>query len=287
MKTFKNILFWTILTILIITICLFSYKIYAKQMGGHKNDKLRDEITNSVANIQMISDSEYNSNVDESKFPSENKNNELSGHSDNSINKDYGQFIPNETKFLSVNFEELKSENPNVVAWLCVPDADINYPVLQTDNNDFYLNHSYDGEYNTAGWIFADFRSTFDHLGRNTVIYGHNLESGSMFGSLKNLNRIPNWFSDKERRYVYLDTPNASYIFQIISVYTTADNKYIKHNLANDEIYQEFLDYLQTQNTLKDIAEDVDITDKILTLSTCQNGRRLSVQAKLVKTKIY
>lgn len=83
----------------------------------------------------------------------------------------------------SLNISELQSVNPDVVGWIHIPDTDISYPLLQVNDNDFYLKHSWDGEKNVCGSIFLDKRSTINDW--NTVIYGHNMRNGSMFGGLK------------------------------------------------------------------------------------------------------
>ena len=68
------------------------------------------------------------------------------------------------------------------------------YPVVKGSNNSFYLNHCFDKSYNSAGWIFADYRNKFDNTDKNIVIYGHNMRDGSMFGSMLNgmrMKKIP------------------------------------------------------------------------------------------------
>lgn len=82
----------------------------------------------------------------------------------------------NSTNSYKVDFTSLKQANSDTIAWLEVPGTDINYPVVHTDNNSYYLTHNFNKEYNEAGWIFADESNKFDGTDRNIVIYGHNIK---------------------------------------------------------------------------------------------------------------
>lgn len=86
-----------------------------------------------------------------------------------------------------VNFEELKSKNEDSIAYLKVPETNIDYVVVKGNNNSYYLNHNFNRKYNTSGWVFADYRNKFDGSDKNIIIYAHNTMDGSMFGSLKNV----------------------------------------------------------------------------------------------------
>lgn len=278
MKIIKNLIFYIIVFALLLLIGNYSYKIYAEYKDNTENTEIRNEIAD---NIVFIEDIVYlPGDYDESKFPTEviedmKKNPEK-----------YELTNPESSKFISADFNELKSENKETVAWLYVTDTAINYSVVQTVDNSHYLKYNFKNEKNRAGWIFGDYRSNFDKLNRNTVIYGHNQLDKSMFSDLTKLITEKNWFDNPEHRYVYLATPNASYVFEVVSVYATNDNKYIKHGLYDDETYQEFIDYILDQNTIDGLSTDVDIGDKILTLSTCYSKMRLSVQCKLIRTKL-
>lgn len=278
MKKLKDILFWTIIGIMIAFIIFYSYKIYERYKHDKENARIQAEIAVN-ASFEEDDDDEYFSFVDESKFPTEVI------ETPKEVKKTYTSYSPDNGRFLSVNFDSLWEENKNVVAWLYIPDTEVNHPVVQTTDNKYYLNHNYNEQYNSAGWIFGDYRSTFDSLGRNTVIYGHNLSSGGMFGSLKKLNKTKDWFDTPGRNYIYLDTPKASYVFKMISIYTTGETVYIKHSLSDDNTFRGFIDYVMSHNTIDKVSESAGVNDNILTLSTCQSGQRLTIQAKLISTK--
>ena len=94
----------------------------------------------------------------------------------------------------TVDFNKLKEQNNETIAWLKVNNTNVEYPVVKGTNNSFYLNHCFDKSNNSAGWIFADYRNKFDNTDKNIVIYGHNMRDGSMFGSMLNgmrMKKIP------------------------------------------------------------------------------------------------
>ena len=108
---------------------------------------------------------------------------------------------------INVDFNELKNINENVVGWIQVNGTNINYPFVHTSNNDFYLTHSFDDSYNSAGWVFADSSNKLDGTDRNIVIYGHNRRDGGMFGTLKNI-LTDEWQSNSENLIIPFITEN-------------------------------------------------------------------------------
>ena len=83
----------------------------------------------------------------------------------------------------NINFNTLKKQNEDTVAWIKVNNTNVKYPVVKAKDNSFYLTHSFDKSNNSAGWIFADYKNKFDDTDKNIVIYGHNRRDGSMFSS--------------------------------------------------------------------------------------------------------
>ncbi len=189
--------------------------------------------------------------------------------------------------FLQVDFSSLLKENQDTVAWIEVLGTNINYPVVQTDNNDYYLTHSFDNSKNEAGWIFADYRNHFDTLNDNSIIYGHGRWDGTMFGSLKQVLE-EDWFLNRQNHIIRLSTLQANMIFQIFSVYTIyKESYYMIPNFSSQLSYQDFLNTIQKRSKFS-FATTVNTNDKILTLSTCQDneGNRIVVHAKLIRKGI-
>ncbi len=92
---------------------------------------------------------------------------------------------PEETTPITVDFEALRKENGDVVGWLYCEDTPINYPIVQSEDNDYYLRRLLDSTWNIAGTIFMDYRNAPDFSDWNTIIYGHNMNNDSMFGTLQ------------------------------------------------------------------------------------------------------
>ena len=112
-----------------------------------------------------------------------------------------------------VNFEKLKQENPDTVAWLKVENTNIEIPVVQAKDNSYYLTHNFNKKYNVAGWVFADYKNKFDETDKNIVVYGHNMRDDSMFGSLKNVIN-EEWYDNKDNQYITFITENEYQTYQ-------------------------------------------------------------------------
>lgn len=193
-----------------------------------------------------------------------------------------------DTDYLEVDLKSLKLQNPYTVGWIKVNGTDIDYPVVQYNDNEFYLTHSFDNSKNQAGWIFSDYRNNLNNLKFNSIIYGHRRKDGSMFGTLKNV-LTDEWYQDVNNHIIKLTTEKEYYIFQIFSVYTIYnENYYITTTFKNLELYQEFLNTIKNRSML-DFNIDLNTDDRILTLSTCfdSNGNRLVVHSKLIKKGIH
>ena len=177
----------------------------------------------------------------------------------------------------------LKDINNDITSWLKVNNTNIDYPIVKTDNNLYYLDYNLKKEKDPNGWLFLDYRTSDVKLDDNTIIYGHNrFVNGVMFGTLhKTLYK--NWYTDKENQIINYDTVYGSYQFKIFSIYivpTTTD--YIKTNFDSDDEKQEFLNKIKGRS-IYDFKVDVDVNTKVLTLSTCQSDTtRLVLHAALI-----
>ena len=188
------------------------------------------------------------------------------------------------TNFISVNLNYYTSKNNETVGWIQVIGTNINYPIVQHEDNNFYLEHDFYKRKTNIGWIFADYRDNMENLNNNTIIYGHNLINRTMFGSLPYmLNK--NWFNSKNNQYIKLSTKTSNTIWQIFSVYKiepTTD--YLQSVFNSIENYQNFLNTLKNRS-IRDFNVNLNYTDKIITLSTCDDTgtKRVAVHAKLIK----
>lgn len=202
---------------------------------------------------------------------------------DNKENKDLENKLANvvtieqesEDKEYNINFEELKSVNNETIGWLKVNGTDIEYAVVKTKNNSYYLNHNFEKKYNIAGWIFADYKNNFDGTDKNIVIYGHNIKNGSMFGTLKNILK-EEWYSKEENLVIDFVTEQEKAKYQVFSVYKIeSEDYYISTEFKKNE-FSEFLKTLESRS-IKDFETEVTESDSILTLSTCADNNKYKI----------
>ena len=184
----------------------------------------------------------------------------------------------------NVNFEELKQTNSDTIAWIKVNGTNIEYPIVKTINNDYYMTHTFDKSYNSAGWVFMDYENRFDGTDNNMVIYAHNRKDGTLFGTLKNI-LTEEWQSNEENFTIPFITENEKAEYQVFSVYRIEnEDYYITTNFGTNNEYQKFIDKIKSRS-VKDFEIDVTTEDSILTLSTCadNNKYRVVLHAKKIK----
>ncbi|WP_342536609.1 class B sortase [Sporosarcina sp. FSL K6-3508] len=182
-------------------------------------------------------------------------------------------------------FEELHAVNEQIVGWLSVEGTKLNNPILQSEDNDFYLNRNFKGEYSRAGSVFMDYRNDVTDMSRNTVIYGHAMRNDTMFGSLKKFGKQS--YAD-DHPVIYMDTLYDGYDIEVFAAYeTTIDFYYIETNFKTDEDFMHYLEEVESRSLIE-MPVEVNRDDQIVTLSTCNNSvnskdKRYVVQGKLVK----
>lgn len=183
-----------------------------------------------------------------------------------------------------IDFESLKRTNPETIAWIKVNGTNIEYPVVKTSNNDFYITHSFDKSYNSAGWAFMDYKNKLDGTDKNIVIYAHNRRDGSMFGTLKNI-LTEKWKNNTDNFIIPFITENEKSEYKVFSVYKIEkEDYYITTNFETNNEFQRFVNVIKSRSE-KDFEIDVSTNDSILTLSTCadNNKYRIVLHAKKVK----
>lgn len=166
-----------------------------------------------------------------------------------------------------IDFEFLKRTNSDTVGYIMVSGLDINYPVVKTNDNNFYLSHSFDKSKNVGGWVFMDYRNSANLQDKNTIIYGHNMKDGSMFGRLKQLKN-----SDSDTIYYYIN--DVKYTYKIFSIYDIEEEDYYITTLFDcGNAYTEFLNKVKSRS-IKEYSYEPSISDNILTLSTCSSSNK-------------
>ena len=163
---------------------------------------------------------------------------------------------------ISVDFSVLKQENEDIVGWLYLEDSPINYPVVQSNDNDYYLRRLVNGEYNIAGSLFMDYRNDSNLEDNNTIIYGHNMKNNTMFGSLQEY-KNQNYYDNHKVMYYF--TPEKNYIIELFTGYTiSVESDIYDLSIIDSSKLEELISKSDFESNTKVTEED-----KIITLSTC------------------
>lgn len=167
--------------------------------------------------------------------------------------------------------------------WIKVDGTDIDYPFVQTTDNSYYLNHSFNKEENKSGWIFLDYRNNINEFDKNTIIYGHSRYDSSMFGSLRNSLK-ESWFKNNQNHNIYISTKTGDTIWKIFSVYHLPNtNDYLATSFKNNNEFNSFIKMIKNRSVY-DFNVNISAEDKIITLSTCYRlDDRMVMHAKLIK----
>ena len=173
---------------------------------------------------------------------------------------------------LEADFESLKAINPDVVGWIVYEPIELSYPVVKDKGDDFYEHYSFDLEKNVAGAIFLDYICKPDLSGFNSIIYGHNMRNGTMFGSLKKL--LQDESIIEKDPYFYIFTEDYAYMYRIVCTYYTTQNSRTYEVTFDDSIdeIRSYVDYMNEVGVYKDVDffnEPVSEDLKLATLSTC------------------
>ena len=256
------------LLVVFVMTCLIFFQIYL-YVGDNQVSYIDDDI--------LVNDKEPKPNNPSDPIT----NNSSSGYSSGETNlyKKYGKM-----KIDEVDFKELKSVNSDVNSWITVDGTNVNYPVVQTTDNDYYLNHDIMKNMRSTGWVFMDFRNEPDMSDQNTIFYGHNLLNKTAFGSLQTL-LSKDWYKGSNH-YIVVRTEKESFVYEVFSCYTfDPEVYYLTTYFSSDDEYMEFLNTLKSRSKF-DFGVDLTSDDRIITLSTCtdDNMGRKVFHAKLIST---
>lgn len=182
-------------------------------------------------------------------------------------------------------FIDLKAVNEKIVGWVSIDGTKLNNPILQAEDNEFYLDRNFKDNNSRAGSVFMDYRNDMSASNRNTILYGHAMKNGTMFGDLK---KYADQAYAEEHARVYFDSLYEGYDVEVFAAYeTTIEFYYIETDFETDEQFMHYIDEVKQRSTI-DMPVDVQPDDEIITLSTCNNlvtssDRRYVIQGKLVK----
>lgn len=266
----KNIILILLFIICLILFVISIINIVRWKIDSKEIDK-QIEVIQGIATIEEVNDDDNIQVIDQEEIPKSNP---------------YWDYIG--MNLINVNFNELKSINSSTMGWIQVNGTNVNYPFVQASDNDYYLTHAFDKSYNSAGWVFLDYRNNIREFKKNTIIYAHSRLDNTMFGSLKNVLK-GEWLNDYNNYVVRLSTEYENTLWQIFSIYhipTTSD--YIQVDFDSNE---EFINWsnMLINRSVYNFNTSINENDNILTLSTCYNNsdkERLVAHAKLIKKSI-
>lgn len=228
-----------LVAIIIVCLSIIGYKYY----NYNKDDKLNSEIQDLQPVINEASDSDNNS----------------SGENDGQDQSKEGNYVN------SANEEELKSINSDYKMWIQIENTNINYPVVQSSDNDYYLKHNFRKESNISGTVFVESANDIDN-DKNIILYGHNMRNGTMFNNITNY-KEESFFNEDNKISIIMN--NTLYEYEVFSVYVkNVSEVNLAIGFANED---EFINYAHNEADESLYKKDVDFSaeDNLITLVTC------------------
>ena len=228
-----------LVAIIIVCLSIIGYKYY----NYNKDDKLNSEIQDLQPVINEASDSENNS----------------SGENDGQDQSKDGDYVN------SANEEQLKSINSDYKMWIQIENTNINYPVVQGSDNDYYLKHNFRKESNISGTVFVESANDIDN-DKNIILYGHNMRNGTMFNNITNY-KEESFFNEDNKISIIMN--NTLYEYEVFSVYVkNVSEVNLAIGFASED---EFINYAYNEAEESLYKKDVDFSaeDNLITLVTC------------------
>ena len=268
-----------------------TYRYVIQKNAAEAMDKVQEETSASSDNDSQISESNPDSvNSDESSVIETESVIADSAISDNltevkpvDILKERGISIPEK----NIDWDELHSQNPDIYAWIYIPGTSIDYPILQhPEEKSYYLNHNIDGSEGYPGCIYTQNVNSTDWTDPNTVIYGHNMNNGSMF---HDLHRFEDAVFFDETQYLFIYTPERNLVYEIFAAYPFSNiDLMMCFDYSTPDALLVYFDGIWTNRSMTSHFRDSIVLygdSRIITMSTCIGGQpdmRYLVQAVLL-----
>ena len=228
-----------LVAIIIVCLSIIGYKYY----NYNKDDKLNSEIQDLQPVINEASDLDNNS----------------SGENDGQDQSKEGNYVN------SANEEQLKSINSDYKMWIQIENTNINYPVVQSSDNDYYLKHNFRKESNISGTVFVESANDIDN-DKNIILYGHNMRNGTMFNNITNY-KEESFFNEDNKINIIMN--NTLYEYEVFSAYVkNVSEVNLAIGFASED---EFINYAYNEAEESLYKKDVDFSaeDNLITLVTC------------------
>ena len=288
-----KILSIVLLVILIITLGSCGLTMYSRNLAYQAYEDLASQV-NSISDLGtdndlaiMESEQEENASTESveveegTEVVEEATEEEEALLTEEDLIKQLGIEVPKK----NLDWKKLHAINPDIYAWIYIPNTEVEYPIVQHPSEDeYYLNRNLDGSFGKPGCIFTQHYNHKDFLDLNTVVYGHNMKSGRMFRSIHQ-------FEDKkffeENPYIYVYTEDRVLIYEVFAAYLSDDSHILNTNdLTTTEGYAHYLEKVYRESKSGNVRDDITVTamNRILTLSTCasRSNQRYLVQGVLL-----
>ena len=279
-KVFKRIQL-VLLVIVLIIFCFSFYKVFTIVMEYRAGREEYKALEEDFVKIEEVTKPPVEQETQKPSAEDTDNSTETSEEPEEIVINYYDDF-----KQVSVDFKSLENINPDFEGWLYVPALSISYPVVLGTDNSYYLTHTFQKSENSAGTLFLDQATTNPFENYNTIIHGHNMKNGSMFGKLKNFYRNTETYASDPYFYVYTD--GKAYKYFIFSYYVTNSTSDTYQLPASEESYQNYKEYVTKSAVYREL-EGIPDSAPIVTLSTCYGDSytdlRLVVHGILVATE--
>lgn len=181
-----------------------------------------------------------------------------------------------------IDFPSLLEVNEDITGWLKITALDISYPIVQGEDNDYYLHRTFEKTENFAGCIFMNCDNASDYTDQNTIIYGHNMKDGSMFGKLKQFKEAETF---QKSKYFWIFAPDKIYQYRIFSAATVNKTGLFYQVLFKDEDFDTWKKDAFENSVVENGEVELTKDDRVVTLSTCtgDDATRFVVIGKLVR----
>lgn len=190
---------------------------------------------------------------------------------------------PTAEPLLEINLMELQQKNPDVVGWITIPDTPISYPLLQGEDNNYYLNRNWKRERSAAGSIFIECKNNSDFTSFNTIIYGHRMGDSSMFNALRHY-KDAEYLAEHPR--IYIVTEQGVLVYEVFASGEVTVTDPVYWLITNQKTYQQrMIDFCIDMSVVK-TGIIPEITDRFITLSTCASLNRTDDRWVVVAVKI-
>lgn len=289
-ELFRTVVFYASAAAFVVSCVMLVQNLAAREKGEDIYDQLASEFL--VSGIDLSNP--FGEAEGESGFLHQDKGSaEMSSMTDTIERIEAGEpaIVIEEKNAMSEQLQKIRAQlqtlavqNSDTYGWISVEGTNINYPIVQGDDNDYYLDHAFTGDYLPIGSVFADYRCNTSILRNyNTVFYAHNITSGAMFHD------VTKFFEDEyfNNTKIVIYTFDGMFVYEPFAIYESHEsNNYFKTGFTSFKNFQEFTDKIKGDaEKVKDL-EFTSNSDRIITLSTCTNGaatQRYALHAKLVE----